>query len=81
MVFFYLQDTLQNPTVQSFLSEQFGGEGLTAKDAINFLYNGPPEKRKDGMRNFDWRNIFSMANQTFHMAYQYLEVNFTLKKK
>uniref|UniRef100_A0A670Y3G6 ATP binding cassette subfamily A member 4 n=1 Tax=Pseudonaja textilis TaxID=8673 RepID=A0A670Y3G6_PSETE len=72
-IFFYLQDTLQNPTVKSFLNEQFGDEGLTVEDAINFLYNGPPEKRKDGMRNFDWRNIFSMANQTFHMAYQYLE--------
>ncbi|XP_070797170.1 retinal-specific phospholipid-transporting ATPase ABCA4 [Pituophis catenifer annectens] len=68
-----IRDTLQNPTVQSFLSEQFGGEGLTVEDVINFFYNGPPEKRKDGMRNFDWRNIFSMANQTFHMAYQYLE--------
>ncbi|XP_026527510.1 retinal-specific ATP-binding cassette transporter [Notechis scutatus] len=68
-----IRDTLQNPTVKSFLNEQFGDEGLTVEDAINFLYNGPPEKRKDGMRNFDWRNIFSMANQTFHMAYQYLE--------
>uniref|UniRef100_A0A8C6VCT3 P-type phospholipid transporter n=1 Tax=Naja naja TaxID=35670 RepID=A0A8C6VCT3_NAJNA len=68
-----IRDTLQNPTVKSFLNEQFGDEGLTVEDAINFLYNGPPQKRKDGMRNFDWRNIFSMANQTFHMAYQYLE--------
>ncbi|XP_039195689.1 retinal-specific phospholipid-transporting ATPase ABCA4 isoform X2 [Crotalus tigris] len=68
-----IRDTLQNPTVKSFLNEQFGGEGLTVEDAINFLYNGPPEKRKDDMRNFDWRNVFSMANQTFHMAYQYLE--------
>ncbi|ETE72734.1 Retinal-specific ATP-binding cassette transporter, partial [Ophiophagus hannah] len=68
-----IRDTLKNPTVKSFLNEQFGDEGLTVEDAINFLYNGPPEKRKDGMRNFDWRNIFSMANQTFHMAYQYLE--------
>ncbi|XP_058033573.1 retinal-specific phospholipid-transporting ATPase ABCA4 [Ahaetulla prasina] len=68
-----IRDTLQNPTVQSFLSEQFGGEGLIVEDAINFLYNGPPEIRKDGRRNFDWRNIFSMVNQTFHMAYQYLE--------
>ncbi|KAL7984894.1 hypothetical protein Chor_003464 [Crotalus horridus] len=68
-----IRDTLQNPTVKSFLNEQFGGEGLTVEDAINFLYNGPPEKRKDDMRNFNWRNVFSMANQTFHMAYQYLE--------
>ncbi|XP_025018889.1 retinal-specific ATP-binding cassette transporter [Python bivittatus] len=68
-----IRDIFQNPTVKGFLNEQFGGEGLTVEDVINFLYNGPPEKRKDGMMNFDWRNIFNVANQTLHMVYQYLE--------
>uniref|UniRef100_A0A670J8M4 P-type phospholipid transporter n=1 Tax=Podarcis muralis TaxID=64176 RepID=A0A670J8M4_PODMU len=67
-----IRDTLQNPTVKGFLNEQLGSEGFTAEDVINFLYNGPPERR-EGMVNFDWRNVFSVANQALHMVHEYLQ--------
>ncbi|XP_062988617.1 retinal-specific phospholipid-transporting ATPase ABCA4 [Elgaria multicarinata webbii] len=68
-----IRDTLQNPTVKGFLNEQLHSEDLTAEDIINFLYNGPPERRKEGVVNFDWRNVFSVTNQVLHMVHQYLE--------
>uniref|UniRef100_A0A8D2INN2 P-type phospholipid transporter n=1 Tax=Varanus komodoensis TaxID=61221 RepID=A0A8D2INN2_VARKO len=68
-----IRDTLQNPTVKGFLNEQLHFDDLTAEDLINFLYNGPPEKRKEGMISFDWRNIFSVINQVLHTVHQYLE--------
>nr|XP_034977878.1 retinal-specific phospholipid-transporting ATPase ABCA4 [Zootoca vivipara] len=68
-----IRDTLQNPTVKGFLNEQLGSEGFTAEDVINFLYNGPPERRREGMVNFDWRNVFSVANQALHMVHEYLQ--------
>ncbi|KAJ6658442.1 hypothetical protein lerEdw1_020146, partial [Lerista edwardsae] len=68
-----IRDTLQNPTVKGFLNEQLGSEGFTAEDVINFLHNGPQERRTKGMVDFDWRNIFSIIDQALHMAHQYLE--------
>ncbi|XP_033006988.1 retinal-specific phospholipid-transporting ATPase ABCA4 [Lacerta agilis] len=68
-----IRDTLQNPTVKGFLNELLGSEGFTAEDVINFLYNGPPERRREGMVNFDWRNVFSVANQALQMVHEYLQ--------
>ncbi|KAJ7332470.1 hypothetical protein JRQ81_014650, partial [Phrynocephalus forsythii] len=68
-----IRDTLQNPTVKSFLNEQLSSEGFTAEDVINFLSNGPPEERPEHMANFDWRNIFNVTNQVMHILHQYLE--------
>ncbi|XP_053104297.1 retinal-specific phospholipid-transporting ATPase ABCA4 isoform X1 [Hemicordylus capensis] len=68
-----IRDTLQNPTVKDFLNEQLASEGLTAEDVISFLHNGPPERRREGMVNFDWRSIFSVIDQALRMIHQYLE--------
>ncbi|XP_054835800.1 retinal-specific phospholipid-transporting ATPase ABCA4 [Eublepharis macularius] len=68
-----IRDTLQNPTVKGFLNERLGSEGLTAEDVINFLHNGPPERRRGGMVNFDWRNVFSVINRALNTIHQYLE--------
>ncbi|XP_053928617.1 retinal-specific phospholipid-transporting ATPase ABCA4 isoform X4 [Cuculus canorus] len=68
-----IRDSLKHPTVRSFLNSQLGAEGLTAEHIINFLHNGPPESREKGMADFDWRNIFSPADQTLRLLSQYLE--------
>ncbi|XP_010130903.1 PREDICTED: retinal-specific ATP-binding cassette transporter [Buceros rhinoceros silvestris] len=68
-----IRDSLKHPTVRDFLNSQLGTEGLTAEHIINFLHNGSPESREKGMANFDWRNIFSAADQALRLLSQYLE--------
>ncbi|NXO00745.1 ABCA4 protein, partial [Rhinopomastus cyanomelas] len=67
------QDSLKHPTVRDFLNSQLRAEGLTAEHIINFLHNGSPASREKGMANFDWRNIFSAADQGLRVLSQYLE--------
>nr|XP_013816584.1 PREDICTED: retinal-specific ATP-binding cassette transporter [Apteryx mantelli mantelli] len=68
-----IRDSLKHPTVRGFLNSQLGAEGLTAEDIINFLHNGSPGSREKGMADFDWRNIFSVADQALRLLSQYLE--------
>ncbi|KAJ7410443.1 retinal-specific atp-binding cassette transporter isoform x1 [Willisornis vidua] len=68
-----IRDSLKHPTVRDFLNSQLGAEGLTAEHIINFLHNGSPRSREKGMADFDWRNIFSVADQVLRLLSQYLE--------
>ncbi|NXK26592.1 ABCA4 protein, partial [Arenaria interpres] len=68
-----IRDSLKHPTVRDFLNSQLGAEGLTAEHIINFLHNGSPGSREKGMADFDWRNIFSAADQALRLLSQYLE--------
>ncbi|XP_075792680.1 retinal-specific phospholipid-transporting ATPase ABCA4 [Pelodiscus sinensis] len=68
-----IRSTLKNPTVRNFLNEQLGAEGITAEDVINFLHNGCPENREEGVADFDWRNIFNVTDQALRLTNQYLE--------
>ncbi|XP_010285758.1 PREDICTED: retinal-specific ATP-binding cassette transporter, partial [Phaethon lepturus] len=68
-----IRDSLKHPTVRDFLNSQLGAEGLTAEHIINFLHNGSPGSREKGMADFDWRNIFSAADQVLRLLSQYLE--------
>ncbi|XP_026511147.1 retinal-specific phospholipid-transporting ATPase ABCA4-like [Terrapene carolina triunguis] len=68
-----VRNTLKNPTVRDFLNGQLGAEGLTAEDVINFLHNGCPENREEGVADFDWRNIFNVTDQALRLFNQYLE--------
>ncbi|XP_031410623.1 retinal-specific phospholipid-transporting ATPase ABCA4 [Meleagris gallopavo] len=68
-----IRDSLKHSTVRDFLNSQLGTEGLTAEYIINFLHNGPPGSREKGMVDFDWRNIFSAADQALRLLSQYLE--------
>ncbi|XP_027735766.1 retinal-specific ATP-binding cassette transporter isoform X3 [Empidonax traillii] len=68
-----IRDSLKHPTVRNFLNSQLSAEGLTAEHIINFLHNGSPRNREKGMPDFDWRNIFSAADQLLHLLSQYLE--------
>uniref|UniRef100_A0A452I3H1 P-type phospholipid transporter n=1 Tax=Gopherus agassizii TaxID=38772 RepID=A0A452I3H1_9SAUR len=70
---------IRNPAVRDFLNGQLGAEGLTAEDVINFLHNGCPENREEGVADFDWRNIFNVTDQALRLFNQYLEC-FTLDK-
>uniref|UniRef100_A0A8C4Y6C3 P-type phospholipid transporter n=1 Tax=Gopherus evgoodei TaxID=1825980 RepID=A0A8C4Y6C3_9SAUR len=74
-----IRNTLKNPAVRDFLNGQLGAEGLTAEDVINFLHNGCPENREEGVADFDWRNIFNVTDQALRLFNQYLEC-FTLDK-
>ncbi|XP_044884673.1 retinal-specific phospholipid-transporting ATPase ABCA4 isoform X4 [Mauremys mutica] len=68
-----IRNTLKNPTVRDFLNGQLGAEGLTAEDVINFLHNGCPENREEGVADIDWRNIFNVTDQALRLFNQYLE--------
>nr|XP_010308903.1 PREDICTED: retinal-specific ATP-binding cassette transporter [Balearica regulorum gibbericeps] len=68
-----IRDSLKHPTVRNFLNSQLGAEGLTTEHIINFLHNGSPGSREKGMADFDWRNIFSAADQALRLLSQYLE--------
>lgn len=72
-----LQDTLRNPTVMQFMDDSLGDTNFTTKDILNFLYTGPEEWRDPGMPNFDWRNVFNIADQLIRMFNQYGEVRNT----
>ncbi|XP_009076194.1 PREDICTED: retinal-specific ATP-binding cassette transporter, partial [Acanthisitta chloris] len=68
-----IRDSLRHPTVRDFLNRQLGSEGLTAEHIINFLHNGSSRSRERGMADFDWRNIFTAADQVLRLLSQYLE--------
>ncbi|XP_009332142.1 PREDICTED: retinal-specific ATP-binding cassette transporter [Pygoscelis adeliae] len=68
-----IRESLKHPTVRGFLNSQLSAEGLTAEHIINFFHNGSPGSREKGMADFDWRNIFSAADQALRLLSQYLE--------
>lgn len=57
-----------------FMDDSLGDANFTTKDIVNFLYTGPEEWRDPGMPNFDWRNVFNVADQLIRMFNQYGEV-------
>uniref|UniRef100_A0A7M4FEB7 P-type phospholipid transporter n=1 Tax=Crocodylus porosus TaxID=8502 RepID=A0A7M4FEB7_CROPO len=59
--------------LRDFLNTQLDNEGLTAEYVINFLHNGSPESREEGMADFDWRNIFNATDQALRLLHQFLE--------
>ncbi|NWJ07429.1 ABCA4 protein, partial [Crypturellus undulatus] len=68
-----IRDSLKHPTVGDFLNSQLSAEGLTAEDIINFLHNGPPGSREKGRVDFDWRDIFGVADRALRLLSGYLE--------
>uniref|UniRef100_A0A8C5Q469 P-type phospholipid transporter n=1 Tax=Leptobrachium leishanense TaxID=445787 RepID=A0A8C5Q469_9ANUR len=68
-----IRDTMNNPTVKNFLDRQLEDNGLSAEDAINFLYNGNPDYRPFGQPNFDWRNVFNFTDEAIHLFNSYME--------
>lgn len=70
-----LQDTLGNPTVMDFIDNSLTETSFTTQDILNFLYNGPDDKREAGKPNFDWRNIFNITDQMIRMFNKYGEVS------
>lgn len=70
-----LQDTLGNPTVTHFMDDNLSDSNFTTKDILNFLYNGPEERRERGMAHFDWRNIFNVVDQVIRTLNRYGEVS------
>ncbi|XP_048020053.1 retinal-specific phospholipid-transporting ATPase ABCA4 isoform X1 [Megalobrama amblycephala] len=68
-----IRDTLRNPTVMDFLDKNLKETEFSTKDILNFLHNGPEEERYMNMTNFDWRNVFSLADQAIRMFNQYSE--------
>uniref|UniRef100_A0A673G6R2 ABC transporter domain-containing protein n=1 Tax=Sinocyclocheilus rhinocerous TaxID=307959 RepID=A0A673G6R2_9TELE len=68
-----IRDTLRNPTVMDFLDRRLKETQLSTKDILNFLHNGPEQDRYMNMTNFDWRNVFSLADQAIRMFNRYSE--------
>ncbi|XP_067219925.1 retinal-specific phospholipid-transporting ATPase ABCA4 isoform X1 [Chanodichthys erythropterus] len=68
-----IRDTLRNPTVMDFLDRNLKETEFSTKDILNFLHNGPEKERYMNMTNFDWRNVFSLADQAIRMFNQYSE--------
>ncbi|XDV27110.1 hypothetical protein PO909_030696 [Leuciscus waleckii] len=68
-----IRDTLRNPTVMDFLDMRLKETEFSTKDILNFLHNGPAEDRYMNMTDFDWRNVFSLADQAIRMLNQYSE--------
>ncbi|XP_028282913.1 retinal-specific ATP-binding cassette transporter-like [Parambassis ranga] len=68
-----IRDTLGNPTVMDFIDSSLTETSFTTQDILNFLYNGPEDKREAGKPNFDWRNIFNITDQMIRMFNKYGE--------
>lgn len=60
-----------------FLDNNLKDTEFSTKYILNFLHNGPEERREYGMPNFDWRNIFNLTDQLIRMFNQYGEVRNT----
>uniref|UniRef100_A0A7N6FL20 P-type phospholipid transporter n=1 Tax=Anabas testudineus TaxID=64144 RepID=A0A7N6FL20_ANATE len=71
--FFQDGDTIRNPSVMDFIDRSLEEAPFSAKHFLNFLHNGPPEDRPDGMPNFDWRDIFNLTDRVIRMLNQYGE--------
>uniref|UniRef100_A0A672SI31 P-type phospholipid transporter n=1 Tax=Sinocyclocheilus grahami TaxID=75366 RepID=A0A672SI31_SINGR len=68
-----IRDTLGNPTVMDFLDRRLKETQFSTKDILNFLHNGPEQDRYMNMTNFDWRNVFRLADDAIRMFNQYSE--------
>ncbi|XP_073705778.1 retinal-specific phospholipid-transporting ATPase ABCA4 isoform X1 [Garra rufa] len=68
-----IRDTLRNPTVMDFLDRRLIETQFSTKDILNFLHNGPQHDRDMNMTNFDWRDVFRLADQAIRMFNQYSE--------
>ncbi|XP_049888886.1 retinal-specific phospholipid-transporting ATPase ABCA4 [Epinephelus moara] len=68
-----MRDTLRNPTVTHFMDNSLQDTDINTKHILNFLHNGPEEQREAGMPNFDWRNIFNIADQIIRTFKKYGE--------
>ncbi|XP_031431127.1 retinal-specific phospholipid-transporting ATPase ABCA4 [Clupea harengus] len=68
-----IRDTLGHPTVMDFLDRRLEDTELSTRHILNFLFNGPEEKREAGMPSLDWRNIFNMTDQFVHTFNQYAQ--------
>uniref|UniRef100_A0A8C2G5Z1 P-type phospholipid transporter n=1 Tax=Cyprinus carpio TaxID=7962 RepID=A0A8C2G5Z1_CYPCA len=62
-----------NPTVMDFLDRRLKETQFSTKDILNFLHNGPEQDRYMNMTDFDWRNVFRLADDAIRMFNQYSE--------
>ncbi|CAN9506482.1 unnamed protein product [Ophioblennius macclurei] len=68
-----IRDTIRNPSVMDFIDKSLEKAPFSSKHILNFLHNGPPENRMAGMPDFDWRDIFNLADRVIRMLNQYGE--------
>lgn len=48
---------------------------FSSQHVLNFLHNGPPQDRRPGMPNFDWRDVFNLTDHVIRMLNQYGDVS------
>ncbi|KAI9544411.1 hypothetical protein NQZ68_001284 [Dissostichus eleginoides] len=68
-----IRDTLGNPTVMNFVDSSLQDTEFTTRHILNFLYNGPEEKREEDMPSFNWSDIFNITDQIIGMFNKYGE--------
>lgn len=68
------QALLADPVFAALLDQRLNGTGLTAELLANFLYNGPPEERPDGMPPYDWRDVYNATTQALKLLSNFLGV-------
>ncbi|KAJ8278009.1 hypothetical protein GJAV_G00082740 [Gymnothorax javanicus] len=68
-----LREAIWNPKVMEFIDKSLEDTGFSSQHILNFLYTGPPAGRSYNMPNFDWREIFELADRILHTLNQYGE--------
>uniref|UniRef100_A0A8C6P4U4 P-type phospholipid transporter n=1 Tax=Nothobranchius furzeri TaxID=105023 RepID=A0A8C6P4U4_NOTFU len=66
-----IRDTIRNPSVMDFIDRSLEEAPFSSKHILNFLHGGMPEERQDDMPDFDWRDVFSLADRIIRMLNQY----------
>ncbi|CAL9697713.1 unnamed protein product [Knipowitschia caucasica] len=66
-----IRDTISNPSVMDFIDRSLEKVPFSSKHILNFLYNGPPEERPEGLPNYDWRDFFNLIDRVIRMLNQY----------
>ncbi|CAJ1086292.1 LOW QUALITY PROTEIN: phospholipid-transporting ATPase ABCA1-like [Xyrichtys novacula] len=67
-----LRTLLANPVFAAALNQRLSDTGWTAKQLANFLYNGPPEDRPQGMPPRDWRDVYNTTTQILKLLSNFL---------
>ncbi|XP_053559159.1 phospholipid-transporting ATPase ABCA1-like [Bombina bombina] len=54
-----IRDIFKNPVLAAMADKQMIPLGINTSDIVNFLYNGPPDMRPEGIPPYDWRDYYN----------------------
>ncbi|XP_075459417.1 phospholipid-transporting ATPase ABCA1-like isoform X2 [Ascaphus truei] len=66
------EDMLNNPLLATIADINLSDLGLSSAEISNFLYNGPPDMRPEGMPPYDWRDYYNYTTDAIRTLTYFL---------